>query len=291
MKLAGVVVLYNPDKEVLKNINTYIDYVDVLYAIDNTPNKNNSSMFKNDKIEYICNNENLGIAEALNIAAKKAINKRYQWLLTMDQDSMFNKNDMKIYYNHLQELVKEKRTFDNLPIESIGLFSPFHDTIQTKALRPSGISYPLLVMTSGNIINLKAYKNIGGFKSWLFIDCVDFDYCLNLRINGYEIIQFNDVVLDHHIGNTKEKHFFGKTFYVSNHNKLRKYYMARNRKYIYDMYHDYYPIYCEAEVKSTKTDIFKVIFFERNKISKIIYMIRGLKDYKKGKTGKYEKFQ
>ena len=32
MNLAGVVVLYNPDDDVKKNINSYIDSLDVLYV-------------------------------------------------------------------------------------------------------------------------------------------------------------------------------------------------------------------------------------------------------------------
>ena len=40
-------------------------------------------------------------------------------------------------------------------------------------------------------------EEIEGFKDWMFIDCVDFDYCLNLVRNGYEIHQVNKVVLHH----------------------------------------------------------------------------------------------
>ena len=36
MKLAGVVVLYNPDQKVLDNISSYIDELDVLYLVDNS---------------------------------------------------------------------------------------------------------------------------------------------------------------------------------------------------------------------------------------------------------------
>ncbi len=34
-KLAACVVLYNPDKNVIKNIESYIKFVDILYIVDN----------------------------------------------------------------------------------------------------------------------------------------------------------------------------------------------------------------------------------------------------------------
>ena len=40
MKLAGVVVLYNPDQKVIQNITSYINEVDVLYLVDNSSKDN-----------------------------------------------------------------------------------------------------------------------------------------------------------------------------------------------------------------------------------------------------------
>lgn len=52
MKLAGVVVLYNPDQKVINNINSYIDELDALYLVDNS-SADNSTLFMNEKVEYI----------------------------------------------------------------------------------------------------------------------------------------------------------------------------------------------------------------------------------------------
>mgnify|MGYP001072153084 FL=1 len=35
IKLAGCVILYNPNKDVIRNIESYIRYLDKLYVIDN----------------------------------------------------------------------------------------------------------------------------------------------------------------------------------------------------------------------------------------------------------------
>jgi len=52
-------------------------------------------------------------------------------------------------------------------------------------------------MTSGNLLNLHAVKQIGGFSEDLFIDRVDQEYCLRLRMNNFRVIQVNFVVFDH----------------------------------------------------------------------------------------------
>ena len=36
MKIPATVIWYNPDNENIKNIRTYIDYVEKLYIIDNS---------------------------------------------------------------------------------------------------------------------------------------------------------------------------------------------------------------------------------------------------------------
>ena len=36
MKLAGLVVLYNPSKQIIENLNNYLQFVNKLYVIDNS---------------------------------------------------------------------------------------------------------------------------------------------------------------------------------------------------------------------------------------------------------------
>ena len=283
MKIEAVVVFFNPTIENIENINYYIDSVDKVYVVDNTPDHDNSELIpKNTKIEYIPNKKNIGIAEALNIGAKKALKSGAEWLLTMDQDSRFKKNDVKKMKDILAKLKSDKKTYNMYNYDKIGIVSPFHVIEQTKGLNPYGIEEKLIVMTSGNLINLNKYKEVGGFKSWMFIDCVDFDYCLNIVKHGYKIYQLNDIKLEHNLGNTQKRRFFHKYIYVSNHSAFRRYFITRNRLYIYDMYHDDFPEYCNREKKMTKRELIKVILYEKNKIKKIKEIFRGYRDHKKG---------
>lgn len=291
MKIDGVVVLYHPDDNILDNIDSYIHDLNKLYVVDNTPDTDIGDKFKKYKnIEYIPLNSNEGIAYALNVGAKRAIKDKAKYLLTMDQDSKFRDNDFKKMVQMLETIHKNKdiALLMGIDCEKIGVISPFHVTERTKGSVAfvKGIEFLLEVMCSGNLINLDAYQAVGGFKDWMFIDCVDFDYCFNLQRNGYRVIRYNEVKLDHKLGDTKNVSMFGKQAYTDNHSAIRWYYMARNRKYIYDMYYDIFPGYCAALVKLTKKELLKIWLFENDKIAKTKAILQGLKDHKRGVKGK-----
>jgi len=278
MKFAGIVVLYKPREEIKEKINTYMPHLEILYVVDNSPNQQNESLLpKSKKIKYICNNENLGIAKALNIGCEHAIQEGFDWILTMDQDSAFTKDNLEKLMDYV-----EKEATDN-----IGIVSPYHLIVTNVPRSKLKVEHPVEVMTSGNLLNLKLYQKIGGFKDWLFIDCVDIEYCMNLRVNGFDIIRLNEVVMNHNLGDSKTYRVLWKKVVTSNHNALRRYYITRNCYYIYDMYHEYFPEYCNYVRGGIKYQVRNIFFLERHKFKKIRNIYRGIKDYKKGVTGAY----
>lgn len=276
LNVAGIVTLYNPTDSDIKNISTYIDDIDKLYIIDNTEgNSNKDRIPKNKKIEYIFNNENVGVATALNIGAKKAIEEDYKWLLTMDQDTTFKPGVI----DRMKEVIL---THD---ISNVGIVTPWHHTKLIDKKPETEFDNPNDVMTSGNMINLDIYQKIGGFKDWLFIDGIDIEYCLNLHSHGYDILRINSIEIDHNLGDLFYKNVRGRLFLCTNHAAFRRYYIMRNYHYIFDMYKDYNPSYCYSLI-SQKHNMIGVILFEKDKYRKIRDYIRGLKDYKKGIKGK-----
>lgn len=278
-KIAGVVVLYYPDNNIKDNILSYLDDIDKLYVVDNTPNINNKKLLPNSKkIEYISNKENLGIATALNIGAKRAIDNKYHFLLTMDSDSKFSKNSLSKMINWLKDNKED----------NIGLISPFHELGINQVKSKNKVDYQTVEMTSGNIINLDIYQKIGGYKDWLFIDCVDFDYCFTLINNGYKTARLNNVILDHSLGNIKVDRFLGKNITHSNHSYIRRYYITRNSFYMNMMYKKKFPNECAKIMMEVRRDIVKIILLEKDKYRKLRNMIRGYIDYKKGITGLYK---
>ncbi len=278
--ISCTVILYNPVSEFINNIKTYINLVDHIFIIDNSDNPNNyikDLEFRNPKIEYISNSSNLGIASALNIAAYKSIKKGYKFILTMDQDSYFEDGSLK----RLIHCVDETKH------ETIGIYSPFHkNKFFTKPPKNNNIVEVSDVMTSGNILNLSIFKELGKFKEDYFIDYVDIEYCLRLRKNGYKVVRVNDSFLVHNEADLTRRKFFALFVYPQNHSTLRWYYKIRNFYYMKDEYGSLFKDYFDKERKNIRNSVLKVFLFEKNKIKKVKMMVKGYIHFKKNIKGK-----
>ena len=98
-KVVAIVVAYNIESEkLLKNIYSYYDFVEKIVIVDNSNKSNNLKDYENEKIVYIGLGENLGIARALNEGIKYAIINNFKYALTMDQDSSFNNNLIRVLF-------------------------------------------------------------------------------------------------------------------------------------------------------------------------------------------------
>lgn len=275
MKLAAVVVFYNPSEKNIQNIKKYEKSIDRLFIVDNSEDKIMRYQ-DSEKIKYIKLCENKGIAHALNIGAKEAIKEGFNWLLTLDQDSQITK-----------EIIEKLKIYlDTHDTKKIGLISPYQDIEGEEEIKDVEAEEMIEVMTSGNIINLKAYQKIGGFKDWLFIDCVDTDYCMNLHIHGYQVLRLNKVKMKHQLGNLKVHKLFGKKYPCYNHGPIRRYYIVRNNLYINEMYKEKYPDYCKHLLRIQKGQVKRILAFEKEKVKKLTMMYHGYKDFKKGIKGK-----
>lgn len=280
MKIGAVYVLYNPNISLLqKSLACTALQIEHIYVVDN------SDCFAYEKIDfgsnviYLSCNGNKGIAYALNLACSKAIEDGCDWVLTLDQDSVIPPNMIKEY-----SLFLANNAFDH-----IGLLTSQVNLYDGDNHTPTNtITEVLLCYTSGSFMNLKAFLKIGGFTEELFIDYVDFDYCLNLRLNNYHIYRINSVILEHHLGNITEYKLGGKhLFYVTNHNYIRRYYMTRNSRCVRDKYKQYFPE-VDFGFSAFLVAVFKITFFEKNRLKKYRSICKGYLDYKNGRMGKYK---
>lgn len=281
-KIYGVVVLYNPESSVIDNVLSYNRELNALYIIDNSDVKNNKIVEKIKKLEnciYIDNHGNKGIAHALNVGAKLAIKNGAKWLLTMDQDSTAAPNMLD---NMLDYLVHAPN------IDNISIVAPFHSNpYHTEYISNEPYSEVLTTMTSGNLLNLKTYKEIGPFREELFIDYIDNEYCLRSKLKGCNVIQVNNAILKHNLGELKQHKVLWKRFYSTNHSPIRRYYAFRNRIYIIKTYKYYFPKYCNFEKSRFMVDFVIVILYEKQKLQKLKMMFFGIRDGLRNKYGKF----
>ena len=276
--MAGVVVLYRPGTEVLGHMGSYLDQVDVLYALDNSEEPDATlvrSLECLPKVRYLANGQNLGVAAALNLGARMAIAEGRQWLLTMDQDSVATPG----------MVTKMLECVDEAGVDRVGLVSPFHVQVGGALREPAGRCVPVVTpMTSGSLVRLEAFEEVGPFLEELFIDQVDREFCLRLHMAGWSVVQAGEAKLSHRVGDV-HFHRLPVPMYTSNHPAVRRYYMTRNRFLVGNMYRDRFPDYRRAERREVFKDVVKIILHERRKCAKLRMMLRGYIDYRCGRLG------
>lgn len=272
MNIAGVVIIYNPDEDVINNIKSYLEELDCLYVFDNTETANEILIEKIKclpRVRYISFCENKGISFALNTVLKTE--KRYQFLLTMDQDSRFYTGMMAKY----KELIEENYKDNN----SVAVFSVYQDGMKLKSNEIQSVERAI---TSGSIIDIPIAIKLGGFDENLFIDEVDNEFCYRAQLHGYHILCFPQIKMLHHLGDPIPGSLFGVKFKGLNHNKLRKYYITRNNIYVMKKYPKVAGYCCKELMKI----FIKLLLVEPDKMNRLLYMCRGVKDALTGKMGK-----
>lgn len=281
MRLAGAVVLYNPDNGVYYNINKYLSEVEKLYVVDNSEIINEKlvkKLISNTKIKYVNNDGNKGIASALNVAADRADKDNFKWLLMMDQDSYFPKAILKTFKDYLIGIAKEKTA-----IVAATPVDLERDIVNDAAKNEENIMH---VITSGSILNLEIYKKIGGFLDDWFIYVVDFEYCWRAKKNGFDIIRLPFINFIHNTNNYQWKN--EKKICIHDYSPIAYYYAIRNNMYLIKKYRKVFPKKCLRRLYDALKYWFCLALKERNSMKKIRYMVRGYADYRKGILGKYK---
>jgi len=227
MNIAGVVILYHPDLELLSaNIQTYVSGLKQLYVYDNSETKipgiEEAFTKINPSIQYKFFNANEGIAKRLNQAIDQAALNQYDYLLTMDQDSSFKAGDFEKYKSLIQS-------------SSYNHVAQFGVNCQPDFTQPKEQpEEALTLITSGSVLNLSLSKKVGPFNEALFIDFVDAEFSYRVIKNGYINLMFSNIVLNHALGTLVEGRGladFKKSMRII-HSPIRVFYIVRNGLYL-----------------------------------------------------------
>lgn len=273
------IVLYNPDiKRLKENISALLATKgwEKIILVDNGSQNSVAlqQLWKQGtKFEWIINTENKGVATALNQMLLYTSVAGGERCLTLDQDSIISEKMVNKYLEYINK---------NAGILTCNIEDRNFGTMHYSALQES-FSYVDFCITSGSFLSVKAWTSIGRFNESLFIDGVDFDFCIRLRSAGYEILRINDVFLSHEVGHAKKVHLFGRTALVLNHPPLRLYYIARNYLYLGFIHHQK----CHWIMEVLKRWLL-VMLYEKRKLKKTLFILKGIYHFSIGKMGKYQ---
>lgn len=272
---AGIVVFY-PDIDRLKqNIEAVVPQVDKLYLVNNAPDDverlhgviaENSSA----SIVWIYNDKNLGIAGALNQLMAAAESDGFEWILTLDQDSICSDGFVDklhtVAINYDGVAMVAPRVVERGVVWEDGKTTARYDEVEDV----------VFCITSGTLTNIASVKDIGGFDERLFIDEVDRDICIRLRRSGYRLLRVNAAELQHEFGDKLvHRRIFFKVYKYRNYSPFRVYYQVRNLVYMVRKYGaDYKPYPAWRLVRPFFTFFVKFIF-EPQRLKRLSAFVRG----------------
>jgi len=225
MKVCAGIVLYDPDIERLALcIKAIRHQVDLLIIVDNASGNvtDVSSKFNDEKYIWIKNNSNLGIAAALNQIINYAEKNNYEWVLTLDQDSICEDG----LVQKLTAAVKD----DKIAMVAPQIIDRGISEAELKDTKPlPETESTKMCITSGCLTNVKAVLETGGFNEWLFIYEVDREICIRLLRMGYKLVRVNTTKLFHEHGTkTVNRKFIWKKVTYRNYSPTAVYYQTRN---------------------------------------------------------------
>jgi rhamnosyltransferase len=300
-KIGAVIITFNPDGDFGINLAAASRQLDKIVIVDNGSEGSSLHRIKecisqHSNIILIENNTNLGIAKALNIGCSYLLERENLFALMLDQDSLVTDGMVECLYKTISQLnscavaspkIVAKDSDNNLGIIPSRYMTPSSGLFYKKSIIKSEPLKVLFNITSGSLVDLTIWNQIGQFQEDYFIEGVDNEYGLRANSLGYSIMIVHNASLVQQYGEQQIKKLFGRNFFPTFHSPLRHYYVSRNRIMIWKKYYKIYPYYLTWDLLSFLNTLFLIIVFEDGKYQKIKHIGKGLIDAFKGVKGKY----
>jgi rhamnosyltransferase len=284
MNVCAIIVTYHPQLDQLEqSLASLRPQVDALLLVDNASPELLLQGLRRLAREYVCllheNSSNLGIATALNQGVEKARELGARFVVLFDQDSMVSCDFV------AEELATHSR---NATERKIGVVSPQIINrvtgVRSAAIR-GGDGEPLLAQTSGSLMPVTVFDEAGPFRDDLFIDYVDYEYCLRMRLKGWHIAFAENASLNHLPGKNSVVSRFGRTKYIADASPTRHYYEVRNCIWIVIRYIRSFPAPSCRLLWMLGRERTKVLLYEKNRLLKAQAWIQGLSDAVRNSMG------
>lgn len=261
--------MYQPDLNRLKeNIDAIIDQVDKVLLFANGSDTYLQIIYlqkKYNSIEIIQSDRNLGIAFGLKSIMDYAAKNSYDWVYTIDQDSVSQPGLIAAYTRDI-DLPNVGILTCNIIDRNFNQNNGFSNNEKYREVEKC--------ITAGSFMNVAAYSQTDGYDSRMFIDGVDWDICYNFRRHGYKIYKINFYGVLQEVGHGKNVKLLWKDYITYGESPLRNYYGARNDIYLAKKYPEYVSK-GKTLVREIRTEVM-ILLYENQKPQKIKNRWKGI---------------
>lgn len=292
VKVVAVIVAYQPDGELLARlVDSLGSQVNGGIIVNNgreLPLVDGSLQRTNFTIKHL--QSNTGVATALNAGFQWALAQNADFVITFDQDSEPAKDMVSRLVDVYQNLAASGQRVGAVGPQQVdrrtGRRAPFLAPIsrQRRRLTP-GMGQTVEVdhlITSGCLVPIHVWTEVGPFLDELFIDYVDIEWSLRLRHHGWHLFGVGGATLTHAIGDDVAK-WWGWQFPW--HSPLRHYFIFRNGTYLLTLPHVSFGWKLFDAIQLAK----KLVIFTlvgRPRSAHLGAMLRGVRDGLLGRLGR-----
>jgi rhamnosyltransferase len=272
----AVVVSYNGLEQTRQGVDALRGQVGLIHIVDNGSDKESlavlESLEREPGITVERLGDNKGLGYALNRGVQRARETGCTWLLTMDQDSVVDRSLMDAY----RKAVQQNPT-------SVSL-APQITTNSRKKDAVGGVVSSAI--TSGNLVRVSIFDEVGLYDEGFFVDRIDFDFCLRLRRAGYVVHRVPAALMRHQLGHPVELPQVVRKYYAR-HSPIRSYYMYRNYMYLAERYLFKFPGFIVKLGLSQMLLLLLIGFLDPSPLASYRAIARGMWDYALRRDGPY----
>jgi rhamnosyltransferase len=273
----AVVVSYNGLQKTRQAVDSLRGQVGQIHIVDNGSAAESLAVLhaleREDGVTVERLGENRGVGHALNLGVKRAKVMGFSWLLTMDQDSVADCDMIQAYRAAVE---RDPR---------LVCLSPCITKSATKVGAPSGV-VPYAI-TSGSLVRVSVFDQIGLYDEGFFVDCIDFDLSLRLRRAGYAVHRVAAALMQHQLGEVRDVPNFVRRCYAE-HSPVRRYYMSRNFLYMVERHFLRFPVFILKLAISHVVLLLLIGIYDRTPLRSYRAIGKGVWDYLARRDGIYE---
>jgi rhamnosyltransferase len=272
----AVVVSYNGLQETARTVDALRSQVGHIHIVDNGSDEQSLAVLESLEREAGITVERLGdnrgVGYALNRGVRRARESGCAWLLTMDQDSVVDSSLVEAYGEAIGQnpgwmCLAPRITTNSRKKDSVG----------------GVIGYTI---TSGSLVRVSLFDEIGLYDEGFFVDYIDFDFSLRLRRAGHAIHRVPTALMQHQLGEPVDLPDGIRKFYAR-HSPVRRYYMSRNFMYMVERYLFGFPGFIGKLGLSHLLAVFLIGFLDPDPLASYRAMARGVWDYAARRDGRY----
>jgi len=276
--ITAVIVTYHPDDKFPERLGSLIPQVGGVVVVDNSSTDQARAMISDATARMgahlIVNEDNLGVAAALNRGVEYAIGHGSNWVITMDQDTF-------AYPDMVQTLIS---AYNDCPFkEQVGVVGSSYKEWKTgRVIVPDRVETKRTwveekkALTSGSLVSASIFQKTGPFRQDLFIDGIDIEYCLRLRKQGYRVIIATKPGMTHSLGDCEVVSFMGMTGGLWHHPPFRTYYIIRNTLFISKEYFRNDTLWVLDNLLAIGKRMFATFLFENQRLTRFKYLTLGV---------------